>query len=283
MTATRQPVHAVLNRPAAGSEAPPAARGHWPEYLMEGAGLGLFMVSACSFALLLFHPGSPVASAIEHPLARRVMMGLAMGLTAVAIVYSPWGKQSGAHLNPALTLTFYRLGKVSARDLAGYGAAHLIGGLAGAMLMAIVAGSWLAHPAVNYVVTVPGEAGAAAAFVTEFVLSFLLMFVVLSVSNSRHARWTGACAGLMVAANISAVAPLSGMSMNPARSLASAVPAHVAEGLWIYFTAPPLAMLLAAQVYLRVRGPDCISCAKLHHQNDKRCIFCEYHAYRPVA
>ena len=69
------------------------------------------------------------------------------------------------------------------------------------------------------------------------------------------------------------------MSMNPARSFASAFPARTFDVLWIYFTAPPIGMLLASEAYLRWRGGDCVYCAKLHHQNDKRCIFrCNYPA-----
>jgi aquaporin Z len=81
-------------------------RGHLPEYLMEALGLGLFMASAGAFATLLFHSASPVPAAVPDPLARRALMGLAMGLTAVGNIYSPWGQRSGAPLNPATTLTF---------------------------------------------------------------------------------------------------------------------------------------------------------------------------------
>jgi glycerol uptake facilitator-like aquaporin len=111
-----------------------ALRGHWPEYLMEAAGLGLFMLSACAFTVLLYHPVSPVERAVESQVMRRVLMGLAMALTAVAIIYSPWGRRSGAHLNPAVTLTFWRLGKVAGWDAAFYIIAQFVGGLAPASL-----------------------------------------------------------------------------------------------------------------------------------------------------
>ena len=71
--------------------------GHLPEYLMEALGLGLFMISAATFGTLIEHPASPVRAAIADPFPRRVLMGLAMGLTSVALVYSPWGRRSGAH------------------------------------------------------------------------------------------------------------------------------------------------------------------------------------------
>src|SRR5215467_8146634 len=83
---------------------------HWPEYLMEAWGLGLFMISACSFGVLLLHPSSPAQQAIPNPALRQVLMGAAMGLTNIANIYSPWGKRSGAHLNPVVSWTFFRLG-----------------------------------------------------------------------------------------------------------------------------------------------------------------------------
>lgn len=248
---------------------------------MEAAGLGFFMISACTFALLLSHPASPITAWIPDATARRILMGLAMGLTAAAIVYSPWGQQSGAHLNPAVTLTFFRLGKVAPKDAAFYTIFQVGGGIAGVVLVSIIVGRLLADPAINYAVTVPGAQGPVVAFLTEAAISFLQMTVILWISNIRPlARFTGCFAAALVAWNISTVGPLSGMSMNPARTLASAVPAQVWHGLWIYLTAPPLAMLLAAEVYLLIRGRSHVFCAKLHHDNNKRCIFCEYRSRR---
>src|SRR5262245_61412784 len=82
----------------------PARRGplhamatHWPEYLMEATQLGLFMISACVFGVLLEHPSSALHQAINSPLLRRLLTGIAMGSTAIAIVYSPLGQRSGGH------------------------------------------------------------------------------------------------------------------------------------------------------------------------------------------
>jgi len=69
-------------------------------------------------------------------------------------------------------------------------------------------------------------------------------------------------------------APFSGMSMNPARTMGSAFSAELWTGIWIYFTAPPLGMLTAAEIYLWRKGGSAVQCCKLHHSNDKRCIFC---------
>jgi len=247
-------------------------RRHWPEYGIEAAGLGLFMLSASLFAALLEFPGSPVREALPDPTVRRLWMGLAMGGTAIAIIYSPWGRRSGAHINPGVTLTFLRLKKIEPADAAFYVIAQFAGGIAGILLARLVLGTLLADPAVNYVATLPGRGGTLVALGAEFAISFVLMLVVLVVSNRPGwSRLTGICAGTLVALYIALEAPLSGMSMNPARTLASTVPAETWSALWIYFTAPPLGMLAAAAVYRRANGV--VYCAKLDHGRAPRCIF----------
>jgi len=252
-----------------------ALRAHWPEYLMEAFGLALFMISAVVFATLLEHPASPVRRVITDAVARRVLVGIAMGFTASAIIYSPWGKQSGAHLNPSVTLTFLRLGKLRAEDALFYVIAQFSGSIAGVLAGAALVRGRAADASVNYVVTQPGAAGRAAAFAAEALIAFALMTVVLrAASNPKLERHTGWLAGVLLAACVALEAPLSGMSMNPARSFGSAFVARDASGLWIYLTAPVLGMLCAAQLHvLREKSPRPY-CAKLHHENATRCIFC---------
>ena len=255
---------------------------HWPEYLMEAAELGIFMISACSFGVILYHPSSPAAVAIHDEFLRRLLMGLAMGLTAAAIIFSPIGKRSGAHFNPAVTLTFFRLGKISRQDMALYILFQFLGGALGVVLSQLFWGEKLAYASVNYVVTVPGEWGQAAAFAAEVLITAILMTVILHVSNhARLGRFTGLFAASLVAAYITLESPVSGMSMNPARTVASAVVAHVWDGAWIYFVAPVLGMLGAAELYLYQKRH--VGCAKLHHHNDKRCIFCEHQESQQVS
>jgi aquaporin Z len=236
-----------------------ALKEHWPEYLMEAALLGLFMASACAFGTLLEYPGSQAHQAIPDPFLRR----------------------SGAHMNPAVTAAFWRLGKVAPADAAWYVAAQIAGGLLGVIVTLSVLGRRLADPPVSTVVTIPGPWGTGAAFLAEAAITYALMLVILLATNhARFARWTGALAGALVALFITLEAPVSGMSMNPARTLASAIPAGQAQAIWIYFVAPPLGMLLAAETFVLTRGIRAVFCAKLHHTHRCRCIFCEYHAAR---
>lgn len=236
------------------------------------------MVSACVFAIALFHPHSPAARAIESPLLARVVMGVAMGLTAIALIYSPLGQRSGAHMNPAVTLTFWRLGKVRGPDALFYVIAQFVGGVAGVLLVRALMPALLSAPEVGYVATLPGPHGPIAAWLGEFVIALLLMLAVLIASNHRAlTRATGLLAGSLVMLYITFESPFSGMSMNPARTFGSALWAGVWTHWWIYFTAPPLAMLAGAQVYVSLRGRPAVHCAKLHHVNGHRCIFrCEF-------
>jgi aquaporin Z len=269
--------------PGARAAAPPRARElrlHPVEYALEALELGAFMLAACLCTTLLEHPGSPLAFEVA-PAVRRLLIGSCMALTAAALIYSGWGKRSGAHMNPAVTLTFLRLGKISARDALGYVLGQGAGAAAGVLCARLLLGEALAHPAVAFVVTVPGMAGLAAAFVAELGISFGLMLAVLIVSNHpRHAHKTGLVAASLVAAFITFEAPLSGMSMNPARTLGSALAAWRFDAIWLYFVAPPLGMLLAAEVYVhgaRRSAAHPIYCAKLAHRGAPHCIFrCRY-------
>jgi aquaporin Z len=259
---------------------------HWPEYLIEAAALGLFMLAACIVTALVQHPGSPVHMAVADPLARRAIIGIAMGATAVALIYSPWGMRSGAHLNPAVTLTYLRLGKIARPDAFWYVAAQFAGATLGvALAVALVGRMVIGDPAVNYVVTRPGIHGAAVAFVAEAAISGLLMLVVLEVSNRPAInRFTGLIAGALVLCYVAFEAPVSGMSMNPARSFGSAASALRWQELWIYFAAPLAGMLAAAEIYVRLHGRAAVLCCKLHHENATRCIFrCGYVHHSPRA
>lgn len=261
-----------------------ALRFHWPEYLIEGWALGMFMISAGMFATLLEWPGSAAHLAIGNGSLRRVLAGIAMGLTAIALIYSPWGKRSGAHMNPAVTLAFLSLGRMQRWDAVFYVVAQCIGGTAGVFIVLTGLRDPFALPPVSYVATVPGPYGWPLALLAEAIISFVMMTTVLRASSSdRFMRYTGVFAGILVATFIAVEAPLSGMSMNPARSLASALPSHLWTKFWIYVLAPVAAMQAAVLVDQRLRGGAAVKCAKLLHAPEQRCIFCGHMPAATVA
>lgn len=239
---------------------------------MEAALIGSLMVAICTFTALGNHPSSPLVRAIPRDDLRRTLVGLAMGSTSFALIHSPFGKRSGAHLNPAVTLTFFRLGKIRAIDAGLYVAAQFIGSAASVAMMALLLRGPMSHRAVRYAVT-QGSHGTVVAFMAEAVISLVLMSVILFTTNSaRLMRTTPLLVASLVAFYVVFEAPYSGTSMNPARSTASAMAARYFAGLWIYFLAPLVGMLSAAKIYLRLRKAPPI-CAKLHHNNNQPCIF----------
>ena len=253
----------------------------WQEYLIEAWALGCFMVAVGLIVTLLEASSSPLHRFIPDAHMRRVIMAAAMGATAAALIYSPWGKRSGAHMNPAVTLAFLYLGKITPRHALGYTLAQVSGGILGVYLVWTVCGELFSTPPVSFVATVPGERGVKIAFFAELAMSALLMLAILeSASRPRLAPYTGIFAGLLVFAFISFEAPLSGTSINPARSLASAVPAHQWTSFWIYVLAPLLGMQLAAAFFVARHEVDEVPCAKLCHSATQRCIHC---GFQPVA
>ncbi len=228
-------------------------KAHWPEYLMEAWGLGTFMVSAVFFTIIVEHPDLWIREMLhDQPMTRRLIIGLAMGFTAIGIIYSPWGKRSGAHLNPAVTLSFLSLKKIGGTDALFYIIFQFMGGYLGVLAFKLFFLEYASHVSVNYAVTIPGSLGITGAFLLEMVLSFTLFITILFVSNAERIKgMAGVFAGMWLTVFITFEAPYSGMSINPARTIASALPANVWNAWWVYFLAPPMGMLLATFIYRR--------------------------------
>ncbi len=229
-----------------------ALKRHWPEYLFEAIGLSLFMIFAGGLTTLLEHPDSPVHIALPSKMLRHVLLGLVMGTYIALLIYSPWGRRTGAHINPAVTIAFWRMGKIGKADAIFYIIAQFVGALITARLLLFVIGDAFGHPDVKYGATVPGPAGALVAFVAEFAISFLLLFAILiAINSTRFKKLDGLFGGILIALYLVFEAPLSGMSLNPARTFGSAMTAQKFDGLWLYFVAPVLAMWLAVELYSR--------------------------------
>jgi aquaporin Z len=248
---------------------------HWPEYLIEGCGLGCLMIAVGLFVTAFESPKSPLYVLIPADTVRAILLAAAIGIVLTFLIQSPWGKRSGAHINPAITLAFLRLNKIQPWDALFYVLAQIIGGALGVLAVAFILGSLFTDPPVRYAVTLPGAAGEIVACTAEVAISFVLMMAILVFTTSpRFARFTGIAIGCLVAVLVVIEAPLSGASMNPARTLASAFPGLMWQHVWIYLVGPTTGMLLAAELHINFRSNDTSGCAKLLHPCNIRCIHC---------
>ncbi|MDX1907068.1 MAG: aquaporin [Bacteroidia bacterium] len=237
---------------------------NWRSYLIEGWALGMFMVSAVLVVILMDHPALPVRGLITDGWIRRMIIGIAMGLTAVLLIYSGWGKRSGAHMNPAVTLAFLQIERISPYDALGYILGQCIGSAGSMLLMKTLLFSYISAPEVNYVVTVPGSTGVWTALGLEAAMAAGMFLMVLIMSNhKRLAPYTGYAAGVLVAVYITVEAPLTGMSINPARTIASALSSGIWTDWWIYCIGPVTGMQAAAFIYRHwyryTHGGNCLT------------------------
>jgi len=256
-------------------------RRHWPEYAIEAGFLALFVLAAGIVSAWSQGASGPLSAA--GPAVRRLAGGLAMGLALMAMIYSPWGRRSGAHLNPAITLAYLRLGKIGKWDAAAYLLAQVVGGLAavavlrsGALLPAAVPPSLLS--------VAIGPSSEWAAFITELVLSTgAMLLVLLTTNHASWFRWTGVLYALLLALVVACAAPLSGFGMNVARLLAVDLSGERAALAWLNLLPPLLGMQLAIEAYRLLTGRTQVLCAKLAHNTHGRCIFRCRHPYQTRA
>jgi aquaporin Z len=228
-----------------------AFRKNWKHYLQEALGLGIFMISACFFSAMLFSQKSLWHAAIPGDMTRNILMGVAMGATALFIFYSPWTSPSGSQINPAVTLSFLRIGKMCRYDAMFFCLFQIAGGVSAVYFMQMLMGSMLVDSPVNSAATVPGKYGVTIAAITELVIAFITMSMVLFTSNNNKLKkYTRIFAGCLVCTWVIVAGPVSGFGMNPARSFASALPANIWTAFWIYLLIPIAGMLLAAEFYL---------------------------------
>jgi aquaporin Z len=226
-------------------------RKNWKHYLQEALGLGIFMASACFFSAMLFSPNSSWYSAIPDLAVRNIVMGLAMGGTALFIFYSPLTAPSGSQINPAVSLSFLLIGKMCRYDAMFYIIFQFIGGAIAVFIMQLLIGEKLTEFPVNSAVTIPGKYGQFAAMITEWLIAFITMSMVLFTSHhAKLKKYTRIFAGCLVCTWVIVAGPISGFGMNPARSFASAFPANTWRAFWIYVFIPLAGMLSATEFFL---------------------------------
>ena len=257
-------------------------REHLPEYACELVGTAFMMAFGIGAVTLLWGAGSPVPP-IPIERLRLLVTGTLFAGGATMVVYSPLGQRRGAHINPAVTLAFWRLGKIPTRDALAYVVAQTLGAIAGVAMVAALGGE-IAR-SVQLGATLPGPGiHPLAAFAAEVAITFLLVFlIVVLVNKPKLAARTGLIAGSLVACLVAIEAPISGTSLNPARSAAPALLFPVYDHQWIYLLAPPLGAALAISAFRgRWGSRRSTVCAKLYHTEKYPCIFpdCGYRRVR---
>ncbi len=254
-----------------------ALKNHYPEYFMEAGELGILMMAIVGLSTLVESPHSIMLQLIPDPFFRLLLIQTLVGFTIAGLVYSKWGQRSGIHINPVVSLVFYRLGKMKFWDMIFYVIFQCLGAILGVALTFILFNLLLgySYSSLNYAPTIPGKNGVWGAFLGEFITSFIFMFVILVFINHRKFHfYTGWFLSLLIVIFVIEV-PYSGLSMNPARTLASSVFSGNWTSFWIYIISPFLAMFTAAELYVALKQK--VYCAKINHDTCERCIFnCTY-------
>ena len=243
----------VVTRKSGLTQLKASFKKNWTHYMQEAVGLAIFVISACFFSALFWGHGKTFHFSFPNEPIKNISNGILMAITALLIFYSPLTAPSGSHINPAVTFTFLRLNKMCKYDALFYIVFQFIGGTLAVYIMVAFLGNTLRDAPVNYAVTVPGKFGVVAAAITEYAIAIIMMTMVLFTSNHHLLKkYTRVIAGCFVCLNVIFAGPVSGFGMNPARSFASAFPAHIYTAFWIYMLIPFAGMLSAAEIFLFV-------------------------------
>jgi aquaporin Z len=234
----------------------------WALSLAEMIGTALLVLVGLSCVILMFGDGSPIPALVPDEGVRRAITGFLFGTTGAMIALSPVGKISGAHINPAVTVGFWLMGKITAGTLLMYVAAQLAGGIVGALPLF----AWgRMGQSVLYGATIPGaDYGVGAALIGEIVTTFAMVTLLcIFLGFRRLRRFTPAIFPLLFSLMVFVEAPISGTSTNPARTLGPAVISGQWGSWWVYWVGPLIgtfAATLACSVLARR-----IEVAKLYH------------------
>jgi aquaporin Z len=246
---------------------------HVVEWSCELVGTALLLLGGLSAVALDFGRGSPVAALVPSTSLRLLLTGTLFAGTGSLVAISPLGRRSGGHINPAVTLAFWLHRQVHRHDLAGYVAAQFAGAILGTALWRLLWGGIADSVAGG--VTRPGSGIVPLAAVgIEAVMTAMLVLVILGfVSRRATMRWTPLATWITVAMLVWLGAPLTGTSLNPARSLGPALLALYPSALWVYFVGPPLGAAAAALLSVPLFGGRRPVTAKLYHDPGHPSVF----------
>lgn len=259
-------------------------KSHLPEYLAELVGTACMLFLGIGAVTLFWATDTPLRGYIPSDDVRRLLTGCLFAGGALLVVLSPLGQRSGGHINPAVTLAFWFQGKITTRDALCYACAQVIGATLGVYALGLV----VAEPlkTVQFGLTIPGQGYSPfIACLAEAAITFALVFLILyCVATPALQRRTPYLASALVAFLVFVEAPVSGTSLNPARSFAPALLAWNFADHWIYWVGPPLGAAFAVGLFFVVQSEKKHSgCAKLYHTEKYRCIFkdCSYQTLKP--
>lgn len=247
--------------------------GRWAAYGAELAGTFFMVAWGLSAVVFMMSDASPMARLVPSPRLRLLATGCLFAAGGTAVVYSPLGQRSGGHINPAISVNFWILGKMHTRDMILYSAAQCAGAIAGAWLVKLLWGAWARSVESGVTQPAPWLPPAGAAAVELLITASLVGVILVFLGRPRLHRWTGLAAGIWVALLVFAEAPITGTSLNPARSLGPALVTGDTRDLWVYFAGPLAGAALAAVLWKRgasARRPHPV-CAKLFHTHRYPC------------
>ncbi|MBD2435892.1 aquaporin family protein [Nostoc sp. FACHB-110] len=247
---------------------------NWLEYGAELVGTAFNILVGFSIITFNFGKGLPMEHLIPAVSPRLLINGLVFAGSGALISISPLGKLSGSHLNPCLSLAFWLQGKMHKQDLVGYILAQFIGAIVGAFLALFFWRNYLIS--VNYCITSPGNGYPLwYVFLTEVFMTFMLVLsIFIFLSHRQLLRWTPVMVWLLVATMVWLGAPISGTSLNTARSIGPAFVAWSWQNQWVYCLASPLGALIAVGVFQLISmGEREVLTGKLFHVPNYRCIF----------
>lgn len=247
---------------------------HWATYACELVGTCILVFAGLSAVTFDFAHGLPMERWVPSVGVRLLITGLLFSGTGALTAVSPIGKRSGAHINPSVTLAFWIRRTMHGVDALMYMAAQFIGGTVGAILLAAVWGPY-AYSVAYGTTTVGPTFTVPVAFAAEFALTFLLVaMILLFVSSHRLMRKTPLMVWILVGMMVWLEAPISGTSLNPARSFGPAWVAGLSANQWLYFLAPPLGAAAAALLFPVILGAERkVLTGKLFHSAHYPSIF----------
>jgi aquaporin Z len=220
------------------------------------------LIGGLSAVCLDFGPGSPL-DGVSHSV-RLLVTGLLFAGTGSLVALTPFGRRSGAHLNPVVTLGFWTQRKVHPHDVAGYVGAQVVGAIAGTAVIKLVWGHRAS--AVHLGTTMPGHGldDVQVVLVEAGMTAALLLAILFMTSSVRTARWTPLVLWFLIAALVWQGASYTGTSLNPARSFGPALLAHLLSNYWIYVVGPVLGGAIAVGIFALFRDVQVVT-AKLFH------------------